>query len=63
MALVLITFYFGDEVGQGFVHDFAGILLFMVATLLTIGTDAILGLFFKDKPKDQEPAQTQGAQA
>lgn len=63
MALVLITFYFGDEVGQGFVHDFAGILLFMVATLLTIGTDAILGMFFKDKPKDPEDAQTQGAHA
>lgn len=48
IALVLVTYYFGDEVGQGFVHDFAGILLFMVATLLTIGTDAVLGLFFKE---------------
>jgi exosortase B len=51
MALVLITYYLGDEVGQGFVHDFAGILLFMVATLLTIGADAVLGTFFKDGPK------------
>lgn len=48
IALVLVTYYFGDEVGQGFVHDFAGILLFMVATLLTIGTDAILGRFLKE---------------
>lgn len=46
IALVLITYYFGDEVGQGFVHDFAGILLFMVATLLTIATDSLLGLYF-----------------
>lgn len=53
MALVLITYYFGDEVGQGFVHEFAGILLFLVATCLTIGTDSLLGLFFgRDKPKE-----------
>lgn len=51
IVLVLVTFYFGDEAGQGFIHDFAGILLFMVATILTIGTDSILGIFFKDKNK------------
>lgn len=55
IALVLVTYYFGDEVGQGFVHDFAGILLFMVATLLTIGVDAILGRFLKE-PKPPAPA-------
>lgn len=54
IALVLVTYYFGDEVGQGFVHSFAGILLFMLATALTIGTDSILGLIIRDKP--QRPA-------
>jgi len=54
VTLVLITYYFGDEAGQGFVHGFAGILLFMVATALTIGTDSVLGLFFKNKPQIQE---------
>lgn len=49
IALVLITYYFGDEVGQGFVHSFAGILLFMLATALTIGTDTVLGVFIRDK--------------
>ena len=49
-VLVLVTYYFGDEAGQGFVHGFAGILLFMLATALTIGTDSILGLFFKNTP-------------
>jgi exosortase B len=48
-VLVLVTYYFGDEAGQGFVHDFAGILLFMLATALTIGVDSILGLFLKNK--------------
>lgn len=31
IILVLITYYFGDEVGQGFAHNMAGIVLFMVA--------------------------------
>jgi exosortase B len=46
VVLVLVTYYFGDEAGQGFVHGFAGILLFMVATALTIGVDSVLGFFF-----------------
>lgn len=54
-TLVLVTYYFGDEVGQGFVHSFAGIFLFMVATVLTIATDGLLGLFFKN-----QPSKTQG---
>ncbi len=45
IVLVLVTYYFGDEAGQGFVHSFAGVLLFMVATALTIGTDTLIGLF------------------
>lgn len=51
VTLVLVTYYFGDEAGQGFVHDFAGILLFMVATMLTVATDSVLGLFMKNKPQ------------
>jgi hypothetical protein len=54
-VLVLVTYYFGDEAGQGFVHGFAGILLFMLATALTIGTDSILGLFFKNTPTTTKP--------
>lgn len=50
-TLVLVTYYFGDAVGQGFVHEFAGIFLFMIATLATLGVDSILGLFFKNAPR------------
>ncbi len=42
MALTLITFYFGDEVGQGFVHGFAGMVLFVVALTLIMGVDSAL---------------------
>lgn len=60
IVLVLVTYYFGDEAGQGFVHDFAGILLFMVATVLTITTDAFLGLFFKKQSKSELVEQQKG---
>jgi len=42
MALTLITFYFGDEAGQGFLHGFAGMVLFMTALMLIIGVDTLL---------------------
>lgn len=42
IAITLITYYFGDEVGQGFVHGFAGMLLFLVALLLIISVDSII---------------------
>lgn len=47
MILVLVTYHFGDEAGQGFVHGFAGMVLFMVALMLILATDKVLGLFFK----------------
>jgi exosortase B len=42
LILVLVTYHFGDEAGQGFVHNAAGILLFMVATVLMLLTDKAL---------------------
>jgi exosortase B len=45
MILVLVTYHFGDEAGQGFVHDFAGMVLFMVALVLMLFVDRILGFF------------------
>lgn len=67
MILVLVTYYFGDEAGQGFVHGFAGMVLFLVALVLMLGVDRLLGLFIKepkeparaparDAPPAQEPA-------
>lgn len=45
MALTLITYHFGDEAGQGFLHGFAGMVLFMSALLLIIGFDTALQTF------------------
>lgn len=45
MALSLITYHFGNEAGQGFLHGFAGMVLFLSALLLIISTDTALQFF------------------
>lgn len=42
LVLTLITYYFGDEAGQGFMHGFSGMVLFVSALMLIIGIDNIL---------------------
>jgi exosortase B len=42
MVLCLITYHFGDAAGQGFLHGFAGLVLFTSALLLIIGADSLL---------------------
>lgn len=47
MALILITYHFGDEAGQGFIHGAAGILLFVVALTGLFMLDGFIGLVAK----------------
>lgn len=42
VTLCLITYHLGDEAGQGFLHGFAGMVLFMTALILIIATDSVL---------------------
>lgn len=51
MILVLVTYHLGDAAGQGFVHDFAGVVLFVVALSFMLVLDRLLGLVF---PGDRE---------
>lgn len=44
IVLTLITYHFGDEAGQGFLHGFAGMVLFLSALLLIIAVDSLLQL-------------------
>jgi len=46
LVLVLITYYFGDAAAQGFVHDFAGLLMFAVALLTIFGVDQLFTPLF-----------------
>ncbi len=43
LILILVTYYFGDEAGQGFVHTFAGMVLFGVGLVMMLATDGMLG--------------------
>jgi exosortase B len=60
MVLTLITYHFGDEAGQGFLHGFAGMVLFMAALLLIISTDSLLRWIFV-KRSIQSPASSPSA--
>jgi exosortase len=42
IALCLITFYFGEDAGQGFFHDFSGIVVFTITLLGILGVDNIM---------------------
>jgi exosortase B len=55
IILVLVTFYFGDEAGQGFIHGFAGIVLFASALALTIFVDHTIRAFIPT-PSHQQSA-------
>jgi len=48
MALALITHHFGDAAGQGFLHGFAGLVMFVVALALIMLVDRALGRVFRD---------------
>lgn len=52
IVLTLITYHYGDAAGQGFLHGFAGIVLFITALLLIIGLDALLQYLMQIKAKN-----------
>jgi len=45
ITLTLVTYHLGDAAGQGFLHGFAGMVLFISALLLIIGFDTVLQTF------------------
>jgi len=58
ITLTLITYYFGDEAGQGFLHQFAGIVLFLSALMLILSIDLLLQFIVKTRTeKTVQPAE------
>ncbi len=53
MVLVLVTYHLGDEAGQGFLHGFAGIMLFVIGLLFLFLLDWVLGFVFPDRPRSR----------
>ena len=44
--LILLTYYFGDAVGQGFLHVTAGLFLFALSLLLMFAIDSVVSRFW-----------------
>lgn len=42
VVLTLVTYHLGDEAGQGFLHDFAGMVLFMAALIMIMAVDGMI---------------------
>ncbi|MBC7483645.1 MAG: exosortase B [Rhizobacter sp.] len=59
LVLVLVTYHLGDAAGRGFLHGFAGMLLFVVALLLIVAVDWLIGRFVKGR----EEAAVRGSKA
>ena len=49
LTLVLITYHFGEAAAQGFIHDFAGLLMFAVALLTVLSIDKLASPLFVDR--------------
>jgi len=51
MVLILVTYHLGDEAGQGFLHGFAGIMLFHNRPVIFVALDGLLGFIFPDRQR------------
>jgi exosortase B len=57
VVLTLITYYFGDAAGQGFLHGFAGMVLFMTALILILSVDTSLQWYLRRQDKAAPPRE------
>lgn len=60
ITLTLITYYYGDAAGQGFLHGFAGMVLFLTALVLILAMDSLLQWIIR---RNSRPATPTGRRA
>jgi exosortase B len=56
ITLTLITYYFGDAAGQGFLHGFAGMVLFVTALVLILSIDSALQWYLRRRARQEAAA-------
>jgi exosortase B len=61
IVLTLITYYFGDAAGQGFLHGFAGMVLFVTALVLILSIDSALQWLIRRREAAVAPLRTKEA--
>jgi len=57
LILVLLTYYAGEAAAQGFLHDFAGMTMFMTALITIFLIDHVVGLIWPGLKKQPAPAE------
>jgi exosortase B len=60
MILILVTYHFGDEAGQGIIHGMAGMMLFVISLIFLFAFDFVIGKIkvFRDSPQTATTATT-----
>ena len=58
MTLVLVTYYLGDEAGQGFLHGAAGMVLMLVALMFFFLLDSVLNKLLRPAAPPVAAAET-----
>jgi exosortase B len=53
IVLVLVTYYLGDEAGQGFLHGAAGMVLMLTALVIFFALDKFISMFISDEENIQ----------
>jgi exosortase B len=61
IVLTLITYYFGDAAGQGFLHGFAGMVLFVTALVLILSVDSLLQWCLRRRARPAPPRTREAA--
>ena len=51
LVLILMTYHLGDAVAQGFMHDFAGLLMFSVALFTIFAVDKVAAPLFSNQER------------
>jgi exosortase B len=61
IVLTLITYYYGDAAGQGFLHGFAGMVLFVTALILILSIDSALQWTIRRREAKNPPLRAKEA--
>lgn len=61
LVLTLVTYHLGDAAGQGFLHQFAGLVLFVTALLLILAVDGVLITLLKSSARRKQLNATSAA--
>lgn len=59
VSLSLVTYHLGDEAGQGFLHGFAGIVLFVSALILIMAIDSLIQFLIEVRRRRSEPVMVE----